>query len=284
MLLIALVAVASASAPELVVLSEPSQVKELCEALSAQPYAKDLDPAQQAARHEELQAKRKEAASKWYQVEIPSKGFSFGRYRANDKLIELDGDRPLSAMEGVLHLDLEGIDDVAFDASAAQVADWTAEKKANTLRLVVVFRPNGERCAGSAAAQAWRLSGKPRAWQIMGDTGVIAAADADGEPLGGGAHALVIDKVALDSDANAPDDDGVARFKAVKPQLDKCVQGAQHGGNLVVTFDVRAGRVADPQVILDSLRDERIADCVSHAVAGAQVGGSGRGTASISLQ
>jgi hypothetical protein len=284
MLILALL-LAAQPVPDVTILSEPAQVKELCEALSAQPYSKDLDPAQEAAKHEEQQQKRRDAASRYYQVEVPSKGFALGRYRARDRLLELDGDRPLSAMEGALHLDLEGIDDVAFDATAQQVADWSAEKKANTLRLVVVFKPSGDRCAGSAAAQAWRISGKPRNWQILGDSGVVAQADADGEPVGGGPRALVIDKVSLDTDNDATlVDEGRARFNGIKPQLDKCMQGAQHSGNLVVTFDVRSGKVADPQVIVDSLRDERIAECVSHVVAGVQVGGSGRGTASLSLQ
>ena len=44
------------------------------------------------------------------------------------------------------------------------------------------------------------------------------------------------------------------------------------------------GRVRDAQVIMDSLRDEKIADCVSRAVNGAEVGGTGRGSAAISLE
>ena len=49
-------------------------------------------------------------------------------------------------------------------------------------------------------------------------------------------------------------------------------------------FDVRSGRAQDAQVMLDSLRDERIASCIARAVQGAPVGGQGHGTASISLE
>ena len=80
-------------------------------------------------------------AYRWYRVEVPSKGFAFGLYRAQDQQIELDGDRPLRAIDDMLVLDLEGIDDVSFNARAEQVAAWTQEKKAKALNLVVVFKP-----------------------------------------------------------------------------------------------------------------------------------------------
>jgi hypothetical protein len=50
-----------------------------------------------------------------------------------------------------------------------------------------------------------------------------------------------------------------------------------------VTFSVQSGHARDVQVIMDSLRDENVAACVTRAVNGAAVGGSGRGTASLSL-
>jgi hypothetical protein len=284
MLPIILAAAAASTGAEPIVLSEAAQVKELCEALRAQPYAHALDPAQKAASDDEAQQRRRDAAGRDYQVEVPAKGFAFGRYRAKDKLIELDGDRPLVAIEGMLHIDLDGIDDVAFEATPAQVSDWSAAKKEGALKLMVVFRPSGDRCAGSAAAQSWRIAGKARSWQIVGESGAVAAADSDGEPVGGGPREITVDKVALDTDTSVPEDEGRARFGGVRPALSRCGLEAQHSGNLVVMFELRAGRVADPQVVMDSLRDERVAACVSKAVVGAAVAGTGRGTASISFQ
>ena len=89
----------------------------------------------------------------------------------------------------------------------------------------------------------------------------------------------------MESELNAPEDDGRGRLSSVKPQLDRCASGAQLGGNLVLGFEVRAGKAQDPQVMLDSIRDEKIAACVARAVQGAPVGGAnGHGTASISLE
>src|SRR5207248_1458122 len=132
-----------------------SQVKELCAALREQPYDSELDPAQAAAAAKAAQAKREEAAGRWYRLEVPSKGFVFGRYQAQDKQLELDGDRPLHAVQNTLSLDLDGVDDVSFHATPEQASAWSQEKKAGTLRLVVVGKPSGERCAGSAAAACW---------------------------------------------------------------------------------------------------------------------------------
>src|SRR5262249_31088521 len=144
----------------------------------------DFDPAQQVAAAKAAQARREEAASRWYRIEVPSKGFTFGRYREQEKLIELDGDRPLRAVDNMLSLDLDGIDDVGFHATPDQVSAWSREKKAGALKLVVVWKPSGERCAGSAAAEAWRIAGKARSWEIVGERGTVAAADAEGEPVG----------------------------------------------------------------------------------------------------
>ena len=51
----------------------------------------------------------------------------------------------------------------------------------------------------------------------------------------------------------------------------------------MVSFSVQGGRVRDAQVIMDSLRDEKVANCVARAVNGAEVGGAGHGTAALSL-
>jgi hypothetical protein len=259
-------------------------VKELCEALRAQPATRDLDPAQEVQARKEALARRTQAAERLYEVEVPSKGFAFGRYRETDRVIELDGDRPLRALDGMLALDIEGVDDTAFEATPAQVSAWTAAKKAGALRLVVVFKPTGDRCAGSAAAESWRIAGRARSWTLSDEDGVVAAADADGEPLMHGPRKLLVQKVALESDELAPDDDGKSRLSSIRPQLERCASGAQRSGSLVLGFDVRGGRAQDPQVMLDSVRDERIATCVARAVQGAPVGGQGRGTASISLE
>src|SRR5918911_2247785 len=97
-LLAILLLAASASGADVVELTNKAQLKELCEALRAQPSETDLDPAQVAAARKTAQARREEAASRWYRVEVPSKGFAFGRYRAQDQQLELDGDHPLRAI------------------------------------------------------------------------------------------------------------------------------------------------------------------------------------------
>lgn len=279
-----LIALLLAAPTEVVPLTQEAQVRDLCAAFREQPADTEADPVDQAEAHKAALAKRDEAAAHWYRVEIPSKGFAFGQYRAKDRQLELDGDRPVRAVDGVLSLDLDGIDDVAFNARPEQVKAWSSEKKAGTLKLVVVFKPSGDRCAGSAAAESWRLAGKVRSWEMTDASGVVASANEDGEPTGGGGpHTMKIDKVALESDNGALDDDGRARLSSVQSALQKCAAGAQRGGNLVVSFSVQSGRARDAQVIMDSLRDEKVSECVSRAVNGAEVGGSGRGTASISL-
>jgi hypothetical protein len=280
MLLIALMMAASDEVP----LSLEAQVKELCEAFREQPADTEADPAESAEAHKSALARREAAAAQWYRVEIPSKGFVFGQYRSSEHQLELDGDRPVRGVDGRLLLDLDGIDDVAFNARPEQVTNWSRQKKAGTLRLVVVFKPSGERCAGSAAARSWRVAGRVRSWELIDAQGVVAAADEEGEPVGGaGPRSVKVDKVALDSDAGPLDDDGRGRLSDVRDALQKCATGAQRGGTLLVSFSVQAGKVHDAQVIMDSLRDEKVAACVSHAVDGAEVGGSGRGTASLSL-
>src|SRR5436305_14192606 len=135
--LLAILLVAAAPGQDVVQLTAKAQLKELCEALRAQPSETDLDPAQIAEARKQAQARREEVAARWYRVEVPSKGFAFGRYRAQDQQLELDGDRPLRAIEDMVSLDLDGVDDVAFNARPEQVAAWSKEEKAKTLRLGV---------------------------------------------------------------------------------------------------------------------------------------------------
>src|SRR3954465_15978445 len=177
--LIAILVLAAASSQDVVQLSDKAQLKELCEALRAQPSESGLDPAQVSAARKAAQARREEAASRWYRVEVPAKGFALGRYRTQDQQLELDGDRPLRAIDDMLSLDLDGVDDVAFNARPEQVAAWSKEKKAKTLKLVVVWKPGGERCAGSAAAESWRIAGRARSWELAGAQGTLAAANED---------------------------------------------------------------------------------------------------------
>ncbi|MFN2549872.1 MAG: hypothetical protein ABR567_20810 [Myxococcales bacterium] len=275
MLLIALLVAA-----DVVSITQESQIKDLCAALREQPADPDLDPAQAAEAVKAAQARREDAASRWYRLEVPSKGFKFGRYRAQDKQIELDGDRPLRAVDNMLALDLDGIDDVAFHAAPEQVSAWSKEKKAGTLRLIVVWKPSGDRCAGSAAAESWRIAGKARSWELADAQGTVAAADAEGEPVGVAPRSVKIEKVTLESDDGTRE----ARLPGVQRDLEKCAANAQRTGSLLLTFNVQGGRVRDPQVIMDSLRDEKVAGCVARAVLGAEVGGSGHGTAAISLE
>lgn len=260
MLLIALLlAAAPAQDVGVVNLTDVAQVRDMCAALRDGP------------------------GGKWYRLEVPSKGFALGRYRARDKQLELDGDWPVRAVGDTLSVDLQGIDEVAFNATADQVAQWTEAKKAGDLRLVVVFSPTGDRCAGSPFAQSWRVAGEARSWELVDEKGtVVARADADGQPLGGVPHVVKVDKVRLDSDS----EDAVngSRLSQAQGALEKCAANAQHTGVLLLSFNVQGGRVRDPQVIMDSVRDEKIAACMASAVSGQQVGGTGHGTASISLQ
>lgn len=283
MVLIALVLAAS-QPQDARVLTQESQIKELCDALRAQPAEADLDPAEQVAARKAAAARREEALSRWYEVEIPSKGFALGRYRAQDLRLELDGDRPVRALDDMLSLDLEGIDDVAFTARPEQVSAWSREKKAGALRLRVVWKPAAERCAGSAAAEAWRIAGRVRSWQLVGAEGVVAAANEDGEPTGSGPQKARVEKVTLDSDAAPQEDEGRERLSAAQRALDRCAAAAQRGGSMLLSFSIQGGRVREPKVIMDSVRDEKASGCVAQAIAGAEVGGSGNGTASIAFE
>ena len=217
-------------------------------------------------------------------MEVPSKGFAFGRYRSQDHQLELDGDRPLRALDDMLALDLDGTDEVAFNARPEQVTAWSAEKRAKTLRLVVVFQPKGERCAGSAAAESWRIAGRARSWELVGTQGALATANEDGDPVGGGPRRLSVEKVSLESDGAPQENDGRARLASVQSTLDRCAAGVQRSGKLVLTFSVQDGRVREAQVVVDSVRDERVSGCVARAINGAEVGGNGHGTASIAVQ
>ena len=284
MSLLAILVLAAASSQDAVQLADKSQIKDLCEALRAQPPEADLDPAQVTAARKAAEARREEAAGRFYRVEIPSRGFSFGRYRSHDRQIELDGDRPLRAVDDVLALDIEGTNDVSFNARPEQVTAWSGEKRAKTLRLVVVFKPSGERCAGNDAAESWRISGQARSWELVGAQGVLAAANEDGEPVGGGPRQMRVEKVALESDGAPQENEGRARLSSARAALDRCAYGAQRSGKLVLTFSLQDGRVRDPQVVLDSVRDEAVSGCVARAINGAEVGGSGHGTASIVVQ
>jgi len=279
-----LIALLLAVASEPIVLTQKAQLKELCNALRAQPASGDLDPAQEVSARKDALVHRDEAAGRWYELEVPSKGFSFGRYREQEHLLELDGDRPLRSVDGMLSVDIDGVDDVTFEATPEQVTAWNSEKKAGTLHLVVVFQPSGDRCAGSSAAESWRIGGKARSWKLQNESSVLATADSEGEPVSSGPRKLRVEKVSFESELNVPEDEGRSRLAPVRLQLDKCAANAQHGGNLVLGFDARAGRLQDPQVIIDSLHDEKVAACIAKAVQGATMSGSGRGTASISLE
>ena len=286
LLLITMATLLAAPAPasDEVALTEEAQVRDLCAALRDPGGRFEGDPAEVVEARREAAARRDEALQRWYRLEVPSKGFAFGRFRPQDKQLELDGDRPLRALDGVLALDLEGVDDVAFNATAEQVKLWSAAKKDGSLKLVVVFRASGDRCAGSAAAHAFRLAGKARSWELSGEKGRLALADAEGEPVSTGPHKLQIEKVALDTDDNAPADEGRSRLGGAKRALDQCIAGAQRGGKMVVTFAVENGHARNAQVIMDSLRDEKVSECVARAIAGAEIGGSGHATASLNVE
>ncbi len=283
MLLLALSMLAAPS--DVLPLREEAEVRDLCSALRDSGESFEGDPAEAAGARRSAQLKREQAAQATYRVEVPSKGFTFGRFRPGDNLLELDGDRPLRAVDGELFLDLDGTDEVAFLARPEQVSQWSKAQKAGTLRLAVSFRPSGERCAGSAAARAWRLSGHSLAWKLLDGDKMVAAADESGEPVGlpAGARSISVEKISLE-DA----DEAKVGFAGVQPALDKCAAGARRLGRLVVSFAVQGGHVRDPQVILDALRDEAVSGCVARALSGAALTGAaaatGRGTATLALQ
>jgi hypothetical protein len=124
---------------------------------------------------------------------------------------------------------------------------------------------------------------------VVGDQ-VVAAANEAGEPLGGVAGPLSarVESVTIDGDLAAPQDEGRERLTAAQRPLAKCAAGAPRGGSLVVTFAVQSGRVREPQVIMDGLHDDGVAQCVARALSGVSIGGAagatGRGTAAINFQ
>jgi|GEM_PF-1402086 len=285
----------SASAPAAespVNLTTEAQVKELCALLRDSGEPSELDPAARAEARRTRAARRDQALQKSYLLEVPAKGFAFGQYRREAQQLELDGDRPLRALGGALLLDLDGIDDVAFNATPAQVGSWASLKKSSSLRLVVTFRPHGERCAGSAAAHAFRLAAAPGSWQLIDSQGtVVASAGPEGEPVDQGPspdRSVRVEKVVLEDEVPTPNDEGRARLLPAQAALDRCAQAAPRPGQMVIAFAVQAGRIQDPQVIMDALRDEASSRCVARALTGISLAGaggaSGRGTASLALE
>ena len=126
---------------------------------------------------------------------------------------------------------------------------------------------------------------RARSWELVGAQGALASANEEGEPIGtSGPRQVRVDKVSLDSDEQPAENDGRSRLLASQPALERCAASAQRAGKLVVTFSLQGGQVRDVQVIMDSMRDERIAACVARAVGNAEMAGTGRGTASISVQ
>ena len=302
----------SPAPPAASALGAQPQLKELCASLERTDSMRFTgDPGEISAARAAHEARRAEALGGVYRVEVPSKGFAFGHVRADRDEVELDGDQPLRAFDDALALDLAGIDDVAFHAGAATLADWSKQKKAGQLALVVTFRPDDERCAGSPIARHWRLGGKPLWWAIVDAAGAtLAAADEQGKPVEPAAarataaagalafaasppsapapvaaatpRSLVVESLSLDAEGA---DEGRARLEGASPALDRCAAAAQRLGSLVVAFGLQAGRLRDPQVVMDGTRDEQLAACVARALAGASVtgGGSGTGRGTVTL-
>jgi len=275
--LIALVAAAQVPPRDATALTTDVQVRDICAALKG-PGG---EPSPGLARAQAL--------SRTWQVRVPANGFGLGRYREAEQELELDGGRALRALDGALTLDLAGVDEVAFRASAAEAKQWAAAKQGGKLALTVYFRPSGERCAGHAAARIFRMEGSPLWWQLELDGGPAAAADEEGLPVDkpGTARGFRVDKVVLDSDLPRPDA-GKDRLTAVQGALDRCAQSARRRGSLVVSFAVQDGHVRNPQVIMDAARDEDTARCVSQALSGAALAdasaSASRGTASLAIQ
>jgi hypothetical protein len=304
MIALLLTLIATPARTDVVPLTSEAQLRELCTALRGSLRSPEMDPVDIAVQRQRDERLRAEMVSRTYRVAVPAKGFVFGRYRPEQQEIELDGDRPLRALDGALSLDLAGIDDVAFEATPQQVRDWTARKAAGDLSLVVQFRPSGEPCSGKPVAGIFRMSGEPVFWQIVSDAGPVAAADEDGAPLEIGpprVHTMRIDRVALDLEQPGPAvaeagvldrtqhaDDARERLAGSLPALDRCARGVRRTGSMVVAFSVLDGRLQDVQVVMDALRDESVASCVANALSGAQLRGinaaTGRGMASLALR
>jgi len=282
-LLIPLLAAAQVPPRDAVALTGEDQVREICAALRD-------EPAREPALGVEPSKARAQVLSRVYRLRVPATGFGFGRYREEHQELELNGDRPLRAIEDALSLDLQGIDDVAFRASPEEMKRWAADQGDGKIALTVFFRPSGERCAGNAAARIFRMEGRPLWWQIEGEGGVLAAADEDGLPVDHGVRArtVTVEKLALDPEPPGPGEGDKTRLSSAQVALDRCAQGARRRGSMVVSFSVLGGRVRDPQVIMDGARDEQTASCVAHALSGAPIAGaaglSGRGTAAVAVQ
>ena len=282
MLLPLLVLAAAVQAPprDAAPLTADDQVRDICAALKpgGEP-APGVSPARARAQ----------ALARTWQLQVPANGFGLGRYRESEQELELDGHRALRALDGALTLDLAGLDDVAFRASPDEVKQWTAAKNDGKLTLTVLFHPAGERCSGNASARIFRMEGVPLWWQLELDSAPVAAADEDGLPVDkpGTARAFRVDKVVLDSELPGPDV-GKGRLSAAQAALDRCAKAAKRRGSMVVSFGVQDGHVHNPQVIMDAVRDEDTARCVSQALSGAALVGAdpsaSRGTASLAVQ
>jgi len=278
--LLALVAAVQAPPRDAAPLTADDQVRDICAALKpAGEPAPGVSPARTRAQ----------ALARTWQLQVPANGFGLGRYREAEQELELDGGRALRALDGALTLDLVGLDDVAFRASPAELKQWTAAKKDGKLTLTVVFHPAGERCSGNVSARIFRMEGIPLWWQLELDSGPVASADEDGLPVdkAGSSRAFRVDKVVLDTELNAPEV-GKGRLSAAQSALDRCAKAAKRRGSMVVSFGVQDGHVHNPQVIMDAVRDEDTARCVSQALSGAALSGadpsSSRGTASLTVQ
>lgn len=232
-----------------------------------------------------LAQKADSQAGQLLRVEVPSKGFVFGRHRASDGEIELDGDRPLRAAKGTLLLDIDAIDEVAFKATDDQVAEWRQLKDQGALFLRIDFRP-AQRCAGSKFARQFRLAGRADSWRLVGPQGrSLAAADDEGKPLArpDGGHAAKVTSVAFDGEP-PQEDEGRGKLADSQRALDDCARGARGPGRVVVSFSAKGGAVRDVQVVLDGVRDATVTACIARALSSATVDGAGRATASIAVE
>ena len=101
-LLIPLLAAAQVPPRDAVALTGEDQVREICAALRD-------EPAREPALGVEPSKARAQVLSRVYRLRVPATGFGFGRYREEHQELELNGDRPLRAIEDALSLDLQGI-------------------------------------------------------------------------------------------------------------------------------------------------------------------------------
>jgi hypothetical protein len=281
LLLIALLAAGQVPPRDAVAIDAEAQVRDICAALHEQ----NGEPAPGVTTTPSAAG----ALSRIYQLRVPSKAFSFGRYHEEEQELELDASRPLRALEGALTVDLANADDVAFRATPAQMKEWMAAKRDGKVSLTVYFRPSGDGCAGNPAAHVFRIEGTPLWFQVESTAGVVAAADEEGLPVDGPEplRTFRVSKVLLDSDTPSKDV-GKDRLSFAQSALDRCAQAARRRGSLVVSFSVQQGHVRNPQVIMDAARDEETARCVTQALSGAAIASvdpaATRGTASLAVQ